>query len=222
MRQIRAPTPAARQDDAVHRLILACLRKVSRLEDLRPFSRSTPRCFLATRGADAGLERHWPLRALCGIPRIKCRLCRLVQVSQVLHGRRPTRLRRSRLRRLVLQAFPLAIAMAGMMVADCVARDHVDGLDAKEPQIVPSFDRGAARLLRHARTAEVRHEGRAAELFDFEINAPVTVVKLAYPHPPAVLIDDLSLTLWFLSNQNGATLSAQVTFPHQIDPATGK
>jgi hypothetical protein len=117
---------------------------------------------------------------------------------------------------------PLVIALVGFAGGICAARDHVDALDEGKPKWKASFDPSAAALRRHARTSDFRHEGRGAELLDFDMSAAITVLQLGYELPPALVIDDLQLSLWFYSNQNGATLSVQVVFPNQRDPATGK
>jgi len=112
--------------------------------------------------------------------------------------------------------------IAGFAVGVCAARDHVDGLDTGRTSWTASFDKQAAKIVRHERTGQVRHEGRGAELFEFEISAAITVLQIGYELPAARLIDELKLSVWFQSNQDGTTLAARVVFPYQTDPATGK
>jgi hypothetical protein len=114
------------------------------------------------------------------------------------------------------------LVLVGFGGGYCAAREYVDGLDDGKPKWIPVFDQNAARLVRHIRSTEVRREGRGAELLDFEIGSAITFIQLQYELPPARLIDDLKLSLWFQSNQDGCTLFVQVVFPDQIDPATGE
>lgn len=101
-------------------------------------------------------------------------------------------------------------------------REHVAGFDDERTSWSIRFDETAVRLIRHIRTADIRHDGQAAELIDVETGAETAGVQLGYELPPARLIDDLRLSLWFQSNQDGANLAVRVVFPHQIDPTTGK
>jgi hypothetical protein len=112
--------------------------------------------------------------------------------------------------------------VAGLVVPVCAARDHVDGLDAGRPNWTASFDRQAARMTRHLRTTEHRHDGRGAELFEFEVSAPITLLELGYGLPAARLIDELKLSVWFRAEHDGARISARIVFPYQTDPATGQ
>lgn len=109
----------------------------------------------------------------------------------------------------------------GFTVGVCAARDYVDGLDVGGTSWLVVSDKNTTRVKRHLRTAEICHEGRGAELFEIEVAAETAVVELGCELPAARLIPDLALSLWFQSNQDGATLSARVVFPFQIDPATG-
>jgi hypothetical protein len=122
----------------------------------------------------------------------------------------------------LLGTWSLVLALVGFWGSFCAAREHVDGLDEGTPKWVPDFDENAARLVRHVCSGEIRREGRGAELLEFDIAAPLTYVRLGYELPPALVIDDLKLSLWFQSNQDGCTLYVQVVFPNQIDPTTGK
>lgn len=116
-----------------------------------------------------------------------------------------------------------ALALAGGLApALCAARDHVETFDDDRPTWKLELDPAAARARRHLRTAEVVHEGRGAELVEVDIGAALTVLALTHELPCARAIDELKLSLWFRSNQDGATLSARVVFPNQLDPQTGQ
>jgi hypothetical protein len=123
--------------------------------------------------------------------------------------------------RLITSSLLLALFIAGLRVGVCAALDHTDGLDAGRTNWTASFDKQAARVIGHRRTGEIRHAGRGAELFEFEVSAAITVLELGYELPAARLIDELKLSVWFQSNQDGAKLAARVVFPYQTDPATG-
>lgn len=105
--------------------------------------------------------------------------------------------------------------------AVCAARDHFDGFDGAKPSWTIVHDRAAARVTKHARSFEIRREGTAAELFDVAVKDEATRLQLVCQLPQARLIDDMKLSLWFQSTQDGATLKARIMFPNQIDPATG-
>lgn len=123
---------------------------------------------------------------------------------------------------IALSVLVVALTMIALGLGVCAARDHVDGLDDDRTSWTASFTPGAARLIRHMRTGEIRREGSGAELFDVEVFAAVTSLHLGTGLPPARLIDDLKLSLWLQSNQDGAALAVRVVFPNQIDPATRK
>jgi hypothetical protein len=104
----------------------------------------------------------------------------------------------------------------------CSARDHVDGFDDVQARTwVLLYDKAAARITRHARSTAFRHNGNAAELIEVEIASATTMLQMAYQLPPARLIADTTLSLWFLSTQDGAVITARVVLPNQIDPETG-
>jgi len=102
-----------------------------------------------------------------------------------------------------------------------LARDHFDAMDSDRPAWSVVCDKSAIQVTKHVRSTEIRHQGRAAELFDVEVAADVTNLQVVNQLPSAALIDDLKLSLWFQSNQDGATLTARVVFPNQIDIETG-
>ncbi len=119
-----------------------------------------------------------------------------------------------------LRHVPLLLSIIGATGRICAARDYVDRHDDGETKWSVSCEKAKVRLTRHLRTAEVRREGQAAELLEVAVAAPDTTLKLSYELPPALLIEDLKLSLWFQSNQDGATLGVRVVFPNQTDPAT--
>jgi hypothetical protein len=126
------------------------------------------------------------------------------------------------LRRPSYQFLAIAVlVVTGTAPEICAARDHLDGFDGAKPNWAIIHDRAAVRVTRHERTLEFRREGQAAELFDIGINADATLLQLVYQLPTARLIDDMKLSLWFYSTQDGATLATRVVFPNQIDPETG-
>jgi hypothetical protein len=118
-------------------------------------------------------------------------------------------------------AFCLAVFVVGSTVGDTQARDHVDAFDDESTTWTVIYDRSAATVKRHVRSAEVRHAGQAAELIEFEVAPAMTVMHMAYQLPPARLIDDTRLSLWYYSTLDAALLSARVVLPNQIDPETG-
>ncbi|MBI3863382.1 MAG: hypothetical protein HY290_15940 [Planctomycetia bacterium] len=127
-----------------------------------------------------------------------------------------------RWRRSSIQLLALALCIVtGAAPAVCAARDHYDGFDGARPSWTIVHDRTAARVTRHARSVEVRREGQAAELFDVGVKVDATLLQLVCQLPKARLIDDMKLSLWFQSTQDGATLAARVVFPNQIDPESG-
>ena len=116
----------------------------------------------------------------------------------------------------------LALIIAGSAVGVCSARDHIDGFDETRPTWTLLYDRSAAGITRQVRSTDVRHKGQAAELIEVEVTAATTMMELAHQLPPARLIEDTSLSLWFQSTQDGARLNVRVVLPNQIDPDTGK
>jgi hypothetical protein len=127
-----------------------------------------------------------------------------------------------RLRRSSFQLLALVVCLftaAGPAV--CAARDHFDSFEGAKPNWTVMYDRADARVTRHERSLELHREGNAAELFDVAIKADATLLQLVYQLPSALLIDDMKLSLWFQSTQDGATLTTRVVFPNQIDPDTG-
>lgn len=126
------------------------------------------------------------------------------------------------LRRASFHFLALAVCLAGALAnAVCAARDHVDGFDGAKPSWTIVHDRTAARVITHARSLDDRREGQAAELFDVGIKVDAALLQLVCQLPNARLIDDMKLSLWFKSTQDGATLAARVVFPNQVDPETG-
>jgi hypothetical protein len=124
--------------------------------------------------------------------------------------------------RLSLQLLALAVlAIVATTPQIGSARDHIDGFDGAKPSWTIMHNRAEARVARHERTLEFPREGKAAELFDVGVNVDSTFLQLVYQLPTARLIDDMKLSLWFYSTQDGATLAARVVFPNQIDPDTG-
>ncbi|MFN0054041.1 MAG: hypothetical protein ACKV0T_17820 [Planctomycetales bacterium] len=99
---------------------------------------------------------------------------------------------------------------------------HVEGFEDQEPSWSVAARPGEARVKRHVRSAEVRHAGEAAELIEIEGLAPVSTVQLSHKIPPALLIDELTLSVWFHSPQDGVALSVRVVLPRQIDRRTGR
>jgi hypothetical protein len=127
------------------------------------------------------------------------------------------------LRRPSFHFLTLAVLLiAGTAPAVCAARDHFDGFDGAKPSWTIVHDRSAARITKHARSIEHRREGQAAELFDAGVKVDATLLRLVYQLPAARVIEDMKLSLWFQSTQDGATLCARIVFPNQIDPTTGK
>ena len=64
--------------------------------------------------------------------------------------------------------------------------------------------------------------GSASERWEILSTRPSSQVVLRHSLPPAVLIEDLSLTLWLNSNREGFQLSFQVVLPHHRHPRTGE
>src|SRR5207244_404147 len=122
---------------------------------------------------------------------------------------------------LLPRTLTLASAIVGLSTGFCAARDHLDGFEDQKTSWTIFYDKSAARVARHIRAGDVMREGRLAELVDVETVAAITAWKLSYQLPPALLIEDLKLSLWLKSNQDGATLAVRVVFPYQADPATG-
>ena len=101
------------------------------------------------------------------------------------------------------------------------ARDHIDGFDDGQPTWALLCDKSEARVKRQIRSTDIRHSGAAAELIEVEVASAVVLMQLAYPLPPARLIEDTRLSLWFQSTQDAAVVVARVVLPNQIDPQTG-
>lgn len=149
---------------------------------------------------------------------IPCAIARRTAGSSMMMSMLPLS-RPAFFRRLI---FCLALIIAGSTAGICAARDHTDGFDEGGPAWSLLFDRSAAGIIRHLRTSDVCHGGQAAELIDVEVASAATTLQMAYPLPPARLIDDTRLSVWFQSNQDGVRLSVRVVLPNQIDPDTGK
>ncbi len=121
-----------------------------------------------------------------------------------------------------LRAFFGALLIATATIGVCAARDHVDGFDeVRSPAWIALYDKAATRITGHVRSTDIRHNGNAAELVEAEVASADTMLHLAYHLPPARLIGETSLSVWFFSTQDGAVLTARVVLPNQIDPDTG-
>lgn len=118
--------------------------------------------------------------------------------------------------------WPVIALIFGFAPAVCAAREQLESFDDERPSWTVVLDQSAVRVSRHVRTTELRHEGRAAELLDVEVAKPIAGLDLVHELPPARVIDELRLSLWFHSNQDGATLAVRVVFPNQVDPLTGE
>ena len=123
-------------------------------------------------------------------------------------------------RRLLIGKVLLALACWCIAVSIASARDHVDGFDGARTSWSMVHDRSAAKVTRHERSLEFRREGKAAELFDVAVQTDATIMQMVYQLPSARLIEDVNLSLWFHSTQDGATLMVRVVFPNQIVPET--
>lgn len=122
---------------------------------------------------------------------------------------------------LAARWFVLLLCAAGALVSPCAARDHVDGFDDAKPtwRVIP--DQSNVRVLRQVRSRAFVHQGEAAELLEIDSPAAGAHVELECDLPAARLIDELALSLWFHSSQDGVTLALRVVLPQQIDPRTG-
>lgn len=118
--------------------------------------------------------------------------------------------------------FGLPLLLLAGPWAVCVARDYHEVFEGERPSWEITCDPATARVAGHTRSRAIRHEGESAELVELEALVPRAQIELTLPLPPSRLLDELALTLWFHSNQDGVNLSARVVLPRQIDPRTGK
>ena len=77
-----------------------------------------------------------------------------------------------------------------------------------------------AQIVSHARVESDAAEGSHAERVVLQAGRPGTFVQLDHALPPAVVIDELKLSVAFRSNRNGPKLSLRIVFPNQVDPRT--
>lgn len=114
------------------------------------------------------------------------------------------------------------LVLAGLLMSPCAARDHVDGFEDVQPTWQVINDPSSVHVLRQVRSKALVHEGHAAELIEIDNRGVDANVQLELNLPAARLIDELTLNVWFHSNQDGITLSIRVLLPKQVDPRTGR
>lgn len=115
-----------------------------------------------------------------------------------------------------------ALCLCVALGQTCPARDETFGFDSERPSWRVLYDKERVRLAGHVRSGEVRRSGEAAELVDIVSAAPVSLLTLEHDLPPALVLDELAVALWFQSNQDGAQLRTRVVLPRQVDPRSGK
>ena len=80
------------------------------------------------------------------------------------------------------------------------------------------LDSSTSRLVTHARFTENPHGGERCEAVVIDSRNPIFVGSLVHAVPPARVIDELVITLWYRSNRDGARVLARVVLPNQINP----
>lgn len=119
---------------------------------------------------------------------------------------------------MVIVGFVLCCLMA------CVptrAESYRETFDQGLPSWSVDFDPSQVKLTTQERSLLFRYQGEGAERLQLLSHADATNIRLEHAIPPAQIIDDLTISVWFHANRPGAILSLRVVFPHQIDPKTG-
>lgn len=99
-----------------------------------------------------------------------------------------------------------------------VAREHTFDFESQKTSWTVELDSSTSRLTAHSRSRENPHGGNNCESVVIDSRNPIFVGSLAHPVPPARVIDELVISLWYRSNRDGARLLARVVLPNQINP----
>lgn len=96
---------------------------------------------------------------------------------------------------------------------------HTNHFDGKKTSWTAAYDRSRVRLSQHRLIDGGKHN-RSYEYLRFDVARRGTSAELIYDLPPARVIEDLELSLWWNSTRAGATLFLRVVFPQHDDPRT--
>jgi len=108
------------------------------------------------------------------------------------------------------------------MAAPCAAAEHLNGFERGQTGWTNVNEAQRARVISHEITRTARHSGSSAELFEIEAIDAVVPLRLEYELPPARLIDELKLTLWFQTPQDGVSLMLRAVLPRHPNHRTGR
>ncbi len=118
----------------------------------------------------------------------------------------------------------LRLLTAGLLLACACfasARDYEETCDGDEV----SWNLRAnanVRMLAHRRNRFTLHGGTASENIEVLNESDKAALRLTHDVPACHPLDELTLSVWFRSNRDGAQLCGRVVFPHQVNPDTGK
>ncbi len=124
--------------------------------------------------------------------------------------------------RTLIPLLCMVFTCAGWLRPRCAqADDFVEGFDSEKTSWSVHYEPFDARLISHRRNAYIFVRGRSSEMIQMQVTNRKAVFKLEHKLPPARVFDELKLTLWYRSNQNGAVPAVRLIFPHHRDPRTG-
>ncbi|MGQ0633724.1 MAG: hypothetical protein ACT4QC_03865 [Planctomycetaceae bacterium] len=109
------------------------------------------------------------------------------------------------------------VVVCAVAAGVCAAREFVEPVAGEHPSWRLVNSGPAMRVADQRRLAGAGRAGGAAEQIEVDSRAAVATLHFERPLPPALLIDDLVLSLWLRSEQDGAKLAMRVVFPHQAD-----
>ncbi|QDT54595.1 hypothetical protein Pan44_26280 [Caulifigura coniformis] len=114
-------------------------------------------------------------------------------------------------------AFILAGATAAR--SEEIFRDPAEGANVSWGIELREAD---ADLVRHRRQNRLFHDGKDAEELVVRSRNVGGRIAIFRATPPAQALEDLKASLWVRYRIKGSTLGLGITFPHQIDPETGR
>src|SRR6185436_19901254 len=97
----------------------------------------------------------------------------------------------------------------------------IDSFESPDPVWRLIQSDGRARIAHQIRDFRVAHSGQSSEAVRISTQGG-SYAYLSYDINPAILIDELAVSLWLRADHSGPQMALRVVLPYSRDPRTGR